>query len=164
MVIPGSFRQEMVLWEVEMACRRGGPVRIGPDQVKRADNDAQLASRAVARQLGERMAEWSGPLTFLLIDKKNRTARPPCGGPIALGIRSSARGPRLTENDIRRLRQCGSPNDQLACQEIERHVPVDRLAPQPPGQLVEHQAGGDVGRVDRAPRGAAAGLGLGLGK
>ena len=77
-------------------------------------------------------------------------------------IRSSARGSRLTENDIRRLRQCGSPNDQLACQEIERCVPVDRLAAKPAGKLVKHQPGGNVGRVDRAPRGASAGLGLGF--
>ncbi len=38
----------------------------------------------------------------------------------------------------------------------------DRQSAEPAGELVQHQAGGDLGGVDRAPGGAAAGLGLGL--
>ena len=66
-----------VHWQpnLEMAVRRGGPARIGPDQVKRANNGALLASRAVTRSLGERMAERSGLRAFLLIDKKTTTDR-----------------------------------------------------------------------------------------
>ena len=58
--------------------------------------------------------------------------------------------PRCTNHSGPLFARWWSSNHQLSGQEIERHVPVDRLAAKPAGQLVEHQAGGDVGRVDRA--------------
>ena len=53
---------------------------------------------------------------------------------------------------------------QLACQQVESYVGITGDLSQPAGELVEHEASGDVGGVDCGFGGAGAGLGFGLGE
>lgn len=49
---------------------------------------------------------------------------------------------------------------QLAGQEVQHQVRIDRNVPQPTGELVDHQPGRDAGGVERAAGRAAPRLGL----
>jgi hypothetical protein len=51
-----------------------------------------------------------------------------------------------------------SRRHELAGEQVERNIWIDWLPPKPARKLMQHQAGGNGGGVDRAPRRATANL------